>query len=241
MNENAQTQIDEQQGAGSYRAKPLSWTIEKKDSGSVAIAIQFGIIQKWHPEGEGTWSQPWPPGYYTYNRTYVIKKDGNMNDGAVKGLADAGIWNGNWDLLAGDPPDVVVIIDVQRSEWQGNVSYRAEWINPNADRPVERGSGFKPVDTDLLAQLRQRFQSQTSAIVGGAPAGGSPPAPPQTQVAPPAPGIVGDPLATPTPPAPPGPPQGIDPLGIDTSASQAFLHGDGNASAGGLEDWTPTA
>lgn len=165
---------------GVYRAFPVTWTIEKstkEDSQSTAIAFQFAVTQKWHGKEAG-WSQEYPPGYYTENRTWIIKKDGLLNDAAIAALAKCGLWDGDFDRLGGPPASVYVLVDVQAETYEGKTRYRAAWVNPNADEPVARG-GFQPADTKLLASLRARFQGQTRAIAGGG-ATGAPAAPPAT-------------------------------------------------------------
>lgn len=196
--ERAQVQLDR---AGTFRAYPLSWTVEasdKPDSQSVAIAIQFGIFQQWHPDekgdGTGQWSQEWPTGYFVYGRSFVVGRDGKTKAGAVEALAKAGLWNGDWDALGGAPPQVFVLIDVEANEYGGKTSYRAAWINPNADAPKPRTGAFAPVDESLLHSLRARFGGETRAIAGGKPAGQAP--------APPAPGGAARPATPPAAAAP---------------------------------------
>ncbi len=172
---------------GVFRAFPVAWTMEKADSGAVAIAFQFAIHQEWTP-GDRVWSQEWPPGYFTTNRTWIGKKDGNLNDSAIANLGKCGLWNGDTDAIAGPPPRVFVLIDVAAEEYNGKTTFRANWINPNADEPAARG-GFAPMDKSLMDQMRARFGTATKVIAGGAPSG-SPPAPPQATPALPQPAPV---------------------------------------------------
>lgn len=186
-----QSQLTDAQGAGEYRGFPLSWTVEpatKAGSQSVAVVINFGISEEYVGEEAG-WSQPWPPGFYATGRTYVVKADGTINQNAVDALAKAGLWNGDWDAFAGSPPQVFCLLSIESNEWQGKTSYRVAWINPNADKPRERG-GLAPADPTVLARLRQQFGGQTRAIAGGNP-GGAAPAPPTAvpAIAPPPPEI----------------------------------------------------
>lgn len=170
--------------AGTFRAFPLTWTVEqseKEGSQSVAVAIQFAIHQQWHKDaGEsGMWSENWAPGWYTYHRSYVVKKDGNINEGAFKALNKAGLWDGEWAAFEGDPPKVFVLIDIEANEYNGNTSYRAEWVNANADVPEARTPGFKPANPTLLNTLQQRFGGQFRAIAGNNQAANTtPPTPP---------------------------------------------------------------
>tara|TARA_R110000822_G_scaffold120633_3_gene254139 strand:- start:3566 stop:4315 length:750 start_codon:yes stop_codon:yes gene_type:complete len=189
---------------GDYRAFPVAWTVEEKESGAVAIAFEFAIRCKWHGKEQG-WSQDWAPGYHTTNRTWIVKKDGSINQAAVDNLAKCKLWNGDWDALAGPPPNVFVLIDVAGETYEGKLRYRANWINPNADEPKARGGSFAPVDTNVLATLRARFQSKTRAIAGGSAPGAAPAPPTATPAAAPTPAA---PPAAPTAPAAPAAPGG---------------------------------
>jgi len=231
----AQKEIDRE---GIFRAFPLAWTLEEpsgkpdKDtqqpSQSQPIAFQFAIYQEWGKDANGTgaWSDPWPEGYFIYGRQYIIGKTGEMNEGAVKALADAGLWNGEFDEIAGPPRNVMVIVTVERNDYGGKTSYRVSWINANADVPSER-TGFKPVDPSVLALTRQRFQQKARAIAGGAK-GGRPPAPPggpaaaPTPTPPPPPSSPAAPAAArPAPPSQPRPASGPAPLAPPRQPPQA--------------------
>ena len=169
----AQESINEE---GVYRCWPLAWAIERADSGAVAVAIRFAIHQRWHGKEQG-WSQDYPIGWYVDARTWIVKKDGSINQNAVASLAKAGLWDGDWDKFEDPtPPNIYVHVTVEAETYEGKTRFRGAWINPDADEPAARG-GFAPTDTELLRSLRQRFAGQTKAVAGGKPAGRAP-APP---------------------------------------------------------------
>lgn len=189
MDTNAQQIVDR---TGIFRVRPLSWTLEqseKSDSQSVAVAIQYGIVQEYAQpdQGEPFWGEAWPPGWCVYGRTYIVKRDGQVNEPAVLALKEAGIWNGDIDAFNASPPDVVAIVTVQENEYQGRVSMRADWLQPNADVPRTGGGGLKPADPGVMASMKSRFGGSFRAIGGAAPSGqaAAPPQPPQGQPAPP--------------------------------------------------------
>lgn len=165
------------QEEGTFRGTPVAWTVERADSGAVAIALRFSIKQKWHGKETG-WSQPWPSGYWTEARAWIIKKDGELNSESVENLRKCGIWNGEWDALAGDPPQATVHLEVGSETYGGKLRYRANWINPDADEPTSR-RGFAPADPTLLQELKARFGPQTKAIGSSPTRHGPPPAPPR--------------------------------------------------------------
>lgn len=182
---------------GQYRAFPIRWRLEEKQSGAAAIVFEFALKQQWHGDEVG-WSQEWGPGYYSEGRAWIVKKDGAMNEGAIENLAKCGLWNGDFDALEGRPPQVMVIVDVRAEAYEGKTYYRVAWINPNADVPEAPPGGWQPTNPDTLATLRKRFQTQTRAIAGGKAGGqgGN-----QAGMRPPAPGVPspGVPAPQPTP------------------------------------------
>lgn len=191
---------------GQFRAFPVAWTLEPKESGAVAIAFRFAVQAKWH--GKDGWSAEWPPGYFVDNRTWVVKKPvaakdnqaarpAEINQAAVENLSKCSLWNGDFDALAGPVPSVFVIIDVASEVWESKTRFRANWVNPNADEPTARG-GFTPADPDVLQQMRARFGSQTRAVAGGKKTGT--PSGPPTSV--PAPQVGTTPAAPPSGPSP---------------------------------------
>lgn len=188
---------------GQFKAFPVAWTIEKAESGAVAVAISFSIKHKWDPVAKA-WTQEWPAGYYSDNRSWIIKRGGEeLNQNAVDNLHKCGLWDGDFDKFKQPPPPQVCLIDVQLEKNEGYKDrYRVAWINPDADAPQVRGQ-FRPADPEMLDSLRSRFQSSTRAIAGGN-SSGAPPAPPAA--APPASPGVAAPQASPSQAAPPPPP-----------------------------------
>lgn len=182
MNEELmQTELDSQYGAGTYRVRPIAWTVQespKEGSHSVALRVAYSIVARWDAEGKA-WTEDWPVGWHVDGFHWIVKKDGQLNDSAVRMLKDAGVWNGDFSILEVEPPqNVTVLATVEENTYEGKTSYRVNWVDPNADEPRQRG-GFKPADPNLLASLRTRFQSQVRAVAGGSPQG-TPPSPPAT-------------------------------------------------------------
>lgn len=175
---------------GTFRVYPRSWTVEQKDSGAACIAVELYVSRRWHPDegDDGMWSAEWPEGYTVYMRSWVIKKNGELNEGAVKALVDTGIWDGDFDAIAEAPPAKFLIVSVKGEEYNGNVSYRADWPQPDCEKPKVSGTGFKPVDVGLLKNLSQRFGPSLRALGAGGGATAQPAAAPRGPAAPAAPG-----------------------------------------------------
>lgn len=210
---------------GDFRVFPIAWSVQEskavdketgKKSESVAIIFHFGISQKWHPEATGDggdWSDTWPTGYFVENKTWVIGKDGNENARAIENLAKCGLWDGDWDKLTGPVPSgFFLLATVGSEEHAGKTYHRADWINPNADKPQKRGGGgFAPLDTGLLANLRNKHQAKTRAVASGGTAAPAGPAATPTP--------AGQAPATPTPAGPTPAGQAQQPAGAPSPAA----------------------
>lgn len=159
-----------------YRGWPVDWTIVEADSGSVAIRIRFSIVQMWDAKVKA-WSQAWPVGYYTEGHFWVIKKDKSPNATQISSLVEAGLWDGDFSTVLGDPPKVLVLLDVRGETYEGKTRHRVSWVSPNADVPTIR-SGFQPASLDLVTKLKTQFGGGVRAVAGGA-RNGAPPAPPR--------------------------------------------------------------
>lgn len=233
MSHLAQQRVEE---AAVFRCAPFDWTIKdfSKPAGtdehgnptpathSHALVIRFAAIKKWHPEGEGAWSQKWPEGWFIEVSVWIIGKDGNPNEAAIKNLAECGIWDGDLDKIETQAPSKVWChVTVEEESYQGKPQFRGAWINPDADRPAGRG-GFKPTSPETMSSLRARFGVKLKAIGGNKPAG-KPAAPggvtpsttPQTTpsttpATTPTPEPAGDPLASEAPATTGGPIEGIE-------------------------------
>ena len=192
---------------GDFRGFPVAWTLEQSTkSKAVAIAFKFAIHSKWHGADAG-WSEQYPVGYYVEHRAWVIGSDGELNPKAVKSLADAGLWNGDFDEVAGPVKSVFVLLVVEQEAYENNKpESRAKWVNPDAPEPRARGQ-FSPADPSLLNDLRARFSGKAKAIAGGTPAGPASAPAPAAAIAPatatPAPANVAATPATPATPAAP--------------------------------------
>ena len=219
--------------AGMFRVRPLTWTFqEPKDNTtqSACIAIQFGIVQEWHPAAEegvgGAWGEVWPDGYDVYWRGYAVKRDGTYNQRPIQDLIAVGLWPGSFAGLVGDPPSLVCILDVKAEMYEGKSQIRGNWLHPDAEAPPISGGGLRAAKPETLAAYDARFGAQIRASISAPPAApATPPAAPPS-VAAPAVAPLAAPAAPPSAPPlfpgtqpPPLPPTGPAPAGpIDPNA-----------------------
>lgn len=183
-----------------FRGRPVQWTVFKSPkSESQSIKIQFAITQKWD-ESTSSWSGEYPDGWYTEHDAWFVGKDGSLNMKTVERLAECGLWDGDFDKLAGPPPNVTCIVSVEYDDY--TKKFRASWVNPNSDAPRAQTGGFAPVTSSALEALKAQFGGQARAAAGSAsptasaPQTAPPPPPPPGGAAPEAP--VGGPQPTQT-------------------------------------------
>jgi hypothetical protein len=105
---------------------------------------------------------------------YVEKKDGTLNEGAVKSLKAAFGWDG-LDPCWFETPDACqkpVQITVGMEEYKGKTSPKVQWLNPYGSTG---GGGIVHADEAQASALKNRLGSKLRALSGGA-AAAKPPA-----------------------------------------------------------------
>lgn len=175
------TQFQQYTKPGYYRCYPKAWNIREpraaKDgepqSQSAAISIQFMIHQQYDTSTD-SWGETWTPGWIFYCDTWVIGRDGEPNERSEKTLRDCKLWFGDWNDLAGDPPNEFVILDVREETGRdGKTRMSVKWLNPNADKPRISTGQMKPADTSKVSEYAARFNAAgraRAAAAGGPPA-----------------------------------------------------------------------
>lgn len=162
--------------AGNFQAKPVAWNIQtgKEGSKSVAIGITFIVAAQWEKDAWTSWAEYEPMtvrGYW-----YVIGKDGKVNQTAVKQLRKSMGWDGDLQAVAaGDPPGMIVQLNVKANKYNDEITYRAEWMSPEGEVPGAFGASPEEVNA-LQSQFGSLLRAAASAIP--APAKAAPPAAP---------------------------------------------------------------
>lgn len=171
---------------GRFKAFPIEWGIDSKDSGAVQLAMKFAISQYLNPE-TNQWDDWSEFGMEETGFFNLIKKDGNVNDKQVASLIEALGWDGAGfkSLQEGDWSQkcVQVTVQLERSEAYGD-KLRISWINP------ENWEGFelKKLDSAAIKALDGRLGGKLRAIAPKAAAPAKPAArPPAPRAAAPAP------------------------------------------------------
>ena len=136
---------------GLFKAVPVVWDVYEAKSGAVAVNIEFRILEQYDV---GSWID-WRgcEEHIVLGAYYVVKKDGTVNTETVRQLVESLGWNGSLKSVVGDPPGVIVQIQVKQDDYEGKTRFNAGWMNPG---------NFSPRSTmpaDDVTKLDTRFGS----------------------------------------------------------------------------------
>lgn len=116
---------------GRFRGQITSYSLfesDKDDSQSVGIRIVVLIDSIFQDGAWHDWSQYQ---LITSGLINVIKRDGKVNERQVQSLMEHAGWSGRFDAIHENTwkPDPISVT-VQKDTYNGDVSYRINWINP---------------------------------------------------------------------------------------------------------------
>lgn len=163
--------------AGIFKAFPTAWALgdKSKDSQSVPVVTEFQVTACLDGNEWEDWSSYEPQTITCY--TYIVNREGKINNSGVEQLVKALGWNGDPAAFAGPVPNVVAQIVVEQEEYKGSASLKVKWINPG-----DFILGPKTMANDALQDFRKVFGSQMKAAAadvakknGGAAKTGAPP------------------------------------------------------------------
>lgn len=174
--------------AGIFKAKPFQWGV-RPSKNSKAVSVEIGFLIQAQLEGD-TWT-PWEgyDDYTVFGWFFIVKKDGGINTTQVEQLSKSLGWNGDLREFQKPAPDTVVQITVKENDFNGEITFKADWINPVDHIPG--GGGAAPAEVN---QLQSQFGSLLRAAASGAVKANPKPAAPKP-AAPKAPAPVAPPTA----------------------------------------------
>jgi hypothetical protein len=168
--------------AGHFRAEIVEYglkAVDKADSKSVAVSFRV-LLTAMFENGEWVdWSQYEMD---AYGDSWIVKKDGTLNERAVNDLMKHCGWDGQFSSvtnLTWKPTPFQV--EIKPHVYNGETTYRVEWINAFDSQPG--GGTMGNVDDNKLAELEARFGASLRALGGNvkrnaAPAASRPAPPP---------------------------------------------------------------
>lgn len=167
---------------GIFRATITDYSLDEAKSGAVALACKFDLYQKLEANGE--W-RDWNYDQHIYGNTWLIKKDGTLNDKAQQAFMKASGWDGELEsILDKSFHPWPVQIDVREEDYQGKTKFVVAFVNHHDDEGG--GGGLRAMDDAKAKSLVAKFSSQfraSASQVGDRPAP-PPPAPATGEVGP---------------------------------------------------------
>lgn len=166
---------------GTYRVgEVLNYGLKKfEGSTSVAVALHVRLVELLH---EGEW---YPVDQECYGDVWILKKNnGGPNQKSVESLIEHAGWDGNLESIAnGTWKPTPFQVTTKADEYQGNVSYKINFVNAWDAKPRGAGS-LGTASADDAKQLQNQWGSQLRALAGNRmrpqpPAASKPATPPR--------------------------------------------------------------
>ena len=159
------------QDIGTFRGNILGYTLEKAESGAVAVYLEVSVDEAWDEEAQD-WADWREHELETSGRIWVIKKDGTINKTQAESLLKCAGWDGSFEsIYNGDWKPTPIQFDVEEDAWKDKVRYRISWLNP-----YDRIPGMGNVGEDEAKSLQSKFGSQLRALAGNQQRNAAPPA-----------------------------------------------------------------
>lgn len=151
--------------AGTFRGEIVSFGLSQKEgSQSVAVYLKASIHEHYNKLDE-VW-EDWR-GYECEAEgwLYIIGRDGKILEAQAQSLVKYAGWDGQLTTITdGNWEPDRVSMTVKENTYNGNTSYRIEWINDYDRTPKSSGGN---VDSKTAAELQSRFGGQFRALAGG--------------------------------------------------------------------------
>lgn len=179
---------------GSFRATITAFGLKQMESGAISVAIKATLTELF---SDGVW-HPWAEyEMEAEGDQWIVKRDGNLNQGAAEALIRHAGWDGNMESIVGETwQPTPCQVTVKREEYEGKARFKIAFVNAFDRTP----GGLSNIDAAKAKELQARFGGQLRAIGGNTKRQGAPV--PNGKPAVPAPATP-----RPAPPAPPGYPQ----------------------------------
>lgn len=159
---------------GDFRAEIREYGLQKKDSGSVGIRMKFQLTECWNAEGEA-WDDWRDHNVEAWGTSWIVKKDGTINQTAVESLIKNAGWDGDLASIVNNTwKPAPCQVSTEENVYNGVTSYPVNFINHYDRTP---GANVGNVTADGLKELQTRFGSALRAVAGNAKRNTAPPAP----------------------------------------------------------------
>lgn len=149
---------------GTYKARLKSWGLKETEAGAIQFTVLFEVLAQWIDKAWQDW--PEPPFPTCFGNFTLVKKDGALLEAQLKSVQQSLQWFGTFrELEETDWSSTEVRIVCKESDYNGETTIRAEWMNP-----VEGSGGalLGNVDGDRLKALDAKYGRDLKAFNGAA-------------------------------------------------------------------------
>lgn len=147
---------------GVFQGLIVEYGLREEQSGSLAITVRARLDRMWNGEEWQDWQE------YEMEASgflYIIKKNGETNNGQVESLVKFAAWDGTIASIADSTwHPTPCQITISANEYQGKTTYRINFINENNRIPGQLSN----VGADQLKALEAKYGSSLRAIAGSA-------------------------------------------------------------------------
>lgn len=158
---------------GTFKAKPIEWSVYEAQSGAIGITVVFEAQQVWSNED---WRPLMPPAIVK-GTFYVVKTDGTNNDRVGQMLCVTLGWGGSFaEVRRNPPPESLFQVEVKSEDYKGKTYYKVDRIRAENATP-----GGGEVSDERLAELDKKYGATLKAIAKVAAAERVEPEPPQPE------------------------------------------------------------
>lgn len=170
---------------GTFRGVIAEYGMKEFPSGAVAIKFRAELTEIYDFDNE-QWV-PWEEYQMeVWGDSFVVKKDGSLNQTSVDALVNHAGWNGSFHAIFDQTwKPTPCQFSVKGEDYQGKTYYKVGFINGFNDEP---GGSMPQLDPDKVRGLDAKFGSQLRALTGNKmrnqappPATSKPPAPPTSK------------------------------------------------------------
>ncbi len=165
---------------GIFKAEITDFGLKQMESGAVGISVRVALTDIWTRDTE-TWENWRDFDMIASGDIWVIKKDGQINQGAADSLLRHAEWDGNLESVANQTwKPTPVQVTIKSETYKDQTTFKVAFVNAYDRTPGAIGN----VDEAKAKELQARFGSQFRALAGNAKRSsisvpGRPPEPPR--------------------------------------------------------------
>lgn len=156
---------------GIFRGRIVEYGLREFDSSAVAITVRAEIDEEWSDDRWEDWRQY---DMEAHGLLFIIKKNGDMNNGQVESLVKSTGWDGSLVSIPNQTwkPEPCQFV-INEETYKDQKQYRISFVNPYDRIPGATSN----ISEDKVKALEARFGGSLRAIAGSVKRNSTAPAP----------------------------------------------------------------